>query len=374
MSAPFTEGYSYQDNLLSEYQHKLGHEVTVLTGLVTRDSQGRKITVSPCDKLLNNGVRLIRIDSGNRFCQIIGYIPNIDKILQDLRPDLIFIHGLCSFIPIAAVKYKKTHPKTILVADNHQDKNNFSYNRLPFVILLAVWRRGWKRWASEFNHIYGTTGWRRDFLIEHFGIPAEKTDILLLGVDVDNISSDHDRIRKEVRDNLNIPSDAFVFIHGGKMNANKKTTELVKAFKQLDDASARLILFGTVDGNIKDIFYELVESDCRIIFIGYIESKSVHKYFLAADFSLFPGLHSVLWEEAIGCGLPGLYNSFGQTSHTNICENSISISTDADASQIFLIINKVVSDNEYFFMLKRNAVKAANQLSYYTIAKRSLRK
>lgn len=128
MNAPFTEGYSYQDNLLPEYQQKLGHSVTLVTGLSSRDEKGNAIKVIPCDKILNNGVRLIRLATGNRINKILGYYPKILNLITEIQPDVIFIHGLCNLIPIQAIKYKNDHPKTILVADNHQDK------KTPFTI------------------------------------------------------------------------------------------------------------------------------------------------------------------------------------------------------------------------------------------------
>ncbi len=372
MNAPFTEGYSYQDNLLPEYQQKLGHTVTVLTGIVTRNPDGVKVTTTPCDKIMSNGVRLIRIRPFNKALAIIGYNPRISLIINKIKPDLIFIHGLCCFTPIQAIKYKRNHPNTILVADNHHDKNIFKFNKFPFSSLLKIWKSGWKRWSKHFNHIYGTTSWRRDFAIDYYGVPREKTDVLLLGVDTDNLSVDVDRIRSEIRHELHIEDNEFVFIHGGKMDTGKKTLKVIQSFSELSNPNARLILFGSVGSDIKLHFDQLVAKDSRIRYLNYIKSKLIHKYFYASDFALFPGQHSVLWEEAIGCGLPGLFKSYGNEDHTNICGNSISMSPDADVNDIYDIINNILNSKELYSEMKENALKASRHLSYYEIAKKSI--
>lgn len=374
MSAPFTEGYSYQDNLLSEYQHKLGHIVTVVTGLTTRDSNGKKVITSPCDKIMSNGVRLIRISSGNKILQVLGYTPKIGKIIKEVNPDLIFIHGLCNLTPIQAIRYKKKNPDTILVADNHQDRNIFRYDKFPFSQLLKLWRTGWKTWNKHFNHIYGTTSWRKDFAIKHYGIPEDKADVLLMGVDVDNLTPDKEFVRKEIRSSLGINENAFVFIHGGKMDSGKKTIEVIQSFLLTESKDVRLILFGSVGSDIEDKFDKLIHEDNRIVYIGYIDSKQVHKYFFASDFSLFPGQHSVLWEEAIGCELPGMYMAYSEKDHTDICGNSISIKPKAGVDDIAKIMKDVFHDKEYYVWLKRNAQEASKRMSYYDIAKFSVRK
>ena len=372
MNAPFTEGYSYQDNLLPEYQQKLGHSVTLVTGLSSRDEKGNAIKVIPCDKILNNGVRLIRLATGNRINKILGYYPKILNLITEIQPDVIFIHGLCNLIPIQAIKYKNDHPKTILVADNHQDKKNSLYNKFPFNLLFIIWKKGWNRWIKHFNHIYGTTSWRRDFAIELFGIPKAKADPLLLGVDVDNLSTDREYVRNQIRNKLDIPKDAFVFIHGGKMCSNKKTIEIIQAFSNNRDSNIRLILFGSVSDDIEEGFKNLIQLDRRIKYIGFIESKYVHKFYYASDFALFPGLHSVLWEEAIGCGLPGIFQTYSANDHTNICGNSISMSPDADVNDIYDIINNILNSTELYSEMKENALKASRHLSYYEIAKKSI--
>jgi len=373
MLAPFTEGYSYQDNLLPEYQHKLGHEVAILTTTRQRDSNGKIIIGKPCDYVLDNGVRLIRINAGNKIRCLFSYYPRIKQVLEEIAPDLIFVHGLCQFAPHYAVKYKKKEKSVILKADNHQDKQICKTTGFPFSQMIWFWRQCWKRWISSFDKVYGTTDWRRDFAIEIYGIPHDKTDVLLMGVDSDNLPIDTQSVRQDVRKGLKICDEQFLLIHGGKMDNKKLTIEIMEAFASIEDPHIRLLLFGSVDESIRDKFDHILKSDPRIMYIGYIDSKKVHRYFFAADFGLFPGNHSVLWEESIGCQLPGIFRKYGSSSHTNFCGNSLTIRPNATSSEIANIIRQVVEDKQLYYSLKVAASAAAKQLSYYDVALKSIK-
>lgn len=372
MRATFTEGYTYQDNLLTEYQHKLGHEVIILTTTQCRGADGKISSVPPCDIVMSNGVRLIRILPGNRYKQIIGYNGAIGDIIKDLKPDLIFIHGLSNLIPHQAILYKKKNKDTILVADNHQDSFNSKTNGFPFSQLLFIWRTCWRRWSKYFNHIYGTTSWRRDFAVEYFGIPKDKVDVLMMGADTDKFPDNPNSVRKSIRKDLGISEFDTVFIHGGKMNKNKKTIESIQAFKRLLRDNLKLILFGSISEDIKETFFDEISGISNIIYLGYINSNICHRYFYASDIALFPGLHSVLWEESVACGLPGIYGKYSENDHINICGNCVQLNQSANQLDIANAMQKLIEDKEYFNKMKLAAGEASRYFSYTDIALKSM--
>lgn len=371
MNAPFTEGYSYQDNLLSEYQKKAGHEVTVVTSTKTRDEQGKICTISPCDKVMNNGVRLIRINVKGKLASFLGIYPELTGIINSYSPDFIMIHGLCSFVPVQAIRYKKKNRNCKIIADNHQDTGTTKVKGFPFSQQLFVYRMFWKHWIKNIERVYGTTSWRKQFAHKYYGIPEQKLDTLIMGIDFDRLPKDRAQIRKDIRKELNIDADRFVFVTGGKLDSRKKTLETVRAFNRINDENVVFVIFGSVAPEIKEEFERLVQNDKRIIYIGYIASEKANQYFIASDFGVFAGRHSVLWEEAIGCGLPCLFKKYEEHDHTNVCDNCIRL-VESTEDTIFEQMNKVLNDNEYYKKLKRNSEKAAETFSYHAIAKKSV--
>ena len=136
MNAPFTENYSYQDNLLTEYQHKQGHEILIVTTTRTRNSNGEIVNVEPGKKVLDNGTVLLRMELPNKIFTVFGIYPKLTKIMESYIPDMVFIHGLCSCISSQAINYKKKHPKTHIVADNHQDLGTTKVKGFPFAWVM----------------------------------------------------------------------------------------------------------------------------------------------------------------------------------------------------------------------------------------------
>ncbi len=371
MGAPFTEGYTYQDNLLSEYQAKLGHEVTVLTTTRTRDANGHITEAAPEDKLLANGVRLIRLKTPGKICQFLGLYPGVSHVIENIAPDFIFIHGLASFVPGAVVRYKQKHPAVRIVADNHQDYNNTYIQRFPYNLQLWFFRQKWRNWINSVEKVYGTTSWRKTFAQKFYGIPAEKLGTLVLGIDSDRLPANLAEVRQRIRKELGIPQDAFVFVTGGKLGNYRCILESLNAFMAIPDESARFLLFGAVLSDVKSEFDRIVSKDSRIIFIGYQNSHEIHNFFIASDFGVFPGLHSVLWEEAIGCGLPCLFRKFEEQDHTEICENCVRIPSP-DVDSIHSVLLHVLHDHRCYKKMKRQSQFAAKEYSYHAIAKKSL--
>lgn len=371
MGAPFTEGYTYQDNLLPEYQHKIGHDVTIITSILQRGQNGKVEKGNIENRILNNGVRLIRIKTGNKIRRIAGVYPDICNILDDLRPDLIYVHGLASHIPAYAIQYKKKHTNVHLIADNHQDEGTTYTDKFPFNFLIKYFKLRWRLWIKYFDKIYGVTSWRVRFAHELYGIPESKLDTLIMGIDEDKIPSDKLAVRKQIRQELQITDGTFVFITGGKLDHHKKTLETLRAFSELKQDNVRLLVFGTPLMDIKEEFNRLVKADKRIINLGYVDSKFIHRYFLASDFGLFPGRHSVLWEEAIGCGLPCLFKQYEEHDHTDVNGNCIRMENFTE-NDIYVIMMHLLSDYPYYQKMKKAAVDAAPLFSYRAIAEKSL--
>ena len=371
LSSPFTEGYSYQDNLLSEYQAKLGHEATVLTATRTRDAEGKIVETAPGEKVLANGVKLIRIKFHGKLFALFGIFPGVKKVIEAIAPDFIFIHGLATFAPRAAVAYRHKPPLVCIVADNHQDDFNTAVGRFHVRLQVSLFRSMWKKWIRAVSRVYGTTGWRAEFARRVYGIPEEKTDVLFTGCTEKYTEELCSKTRCDVRSELGVSENAFVFIHGGKLNSGKRTLEVMKAFSEMQVPGAKLVLFGSVGRDIADSFEKLLKSNSDIIHLGMLPGSEVHRYLLAADFGLFPGGHSTLWEESIGSGLPCLFRNYGGEMHLDRCGNAV-IVDDPGQNELAECMNKVLNDRDFYRALLSGARKLAPEFFYGSIAEKSL--
>jgi glycosyltransferase involved in cell wall biosynthesis len=42
----------------------------------------------------------------------------------------------------------------------------------------------------------------------------------------------------------------------------------------------------------------------NIIYVGWVKPGEIYQYYMASDVAVYPGGQSVLWQQAIACGLP----------------------------------------------------------------------
>jgi 1,2-diacylglycerol 3-alpha-glucosyltransferase len=87
---------------------------------------------------------------------------------------------------------------------------------------------------------------------------------------------------------------------------------------------------------------------------------------------VFPGTHSVLWEQACACGIPGIFKSWEVMHHVDVGGNAMFLSEDTK-DEIASKIKYLYSNTDQLNRMKTVAKeKAVAMFSYYEIAKRSI--
>lgn len=319
-NAPYNDYWGYQENLLPKYQKILGHEVVLIVPNLMHKDGG--IVETDCnDYKLDDGVRVIRLPIKKYKSKIwtnLNTRLEVYELLKKLHPDLIFFHGLVSTTIYDVVKYKKRiNNNCVIVQDNHLDENIGKINnKWKKVIIRGFHRNHVKRTIKHVKRVYGVTPWRKAYAEKFFNVPKEKTDVLIMGADDEKIDFAHrDQIRSKIREAYSISPKEFLIVTGGKIDAKKNITQLMRACSGFDDI--KLLVFGNVHDSIKDEFYSLVKNNSNIIYIGWIDADKVYDYFFAADLVFFPGQHSVLWEQACASKVPCVFEKWGGMEHVN---------------------------------------------------------
>lgn len=324
-NAPYNDNWGYQDNLLPKYQRKAGHDVAVIVTTQTH-RDGRVVEIDPDDYVTDDGVRVIRLKKksySNRVLTFWFAKLEVYPYLEEIRPDLVFFHGLSSITIYDAVRYKKKrNPNCVIVRDSHVDYNNcVKLTGIKKILLQGMERYFVRSTMPYVSRVYGVTPWRKQFAEEYFRVPPEKTDVLIMGADDELLNiGEKDRLRAEVRKQYGISDSDFLVVTGGKIDGAKKIDLLMEVCAELD--GVKLLVFGNVSDDIREKFDELCASTDRITYIGWVDSGDVYRYFFAADLVCFPGGHSVMWEQACASKVPCLFKKWDGMEHLNNGGNS----------------------------------------------------
>ena len=295
------------------------------------------------------------------------------EAIEKTNPDILFIHG-CQFMDMdIVVKYLKKHPNVTVYVDNHADFSNSAKNWVSFTFLHKIL---WKHCAHIINpytkKFYGVLPARVDFLKNVYGIASDKVELLVMGADDEKVEEAlQPRSRDEIREKYSIADDDFLIITGGKIdNFKKQILYLMEAVNKLQNEKVKLIVFGSTIPELKEKVEGLVSPYTQ--YIGWVQSDQTDKYYAASDLVVFPGRHSVFWEQVAGLGKPMICKSWEGTKHVDLGGNVIFLEQDS-ADEIYKIVKDLVNNPEKYQKMKDVAEREGMKtFSYLDIAKRSL--
>jgi hypothetical protein len=375
LNSVYTDGWTYQDEMLSKFHKRLGYDVTVLTSHFIYDDKGNIVWDDRDTYINDDGVKVCRLSmkGKNDFSRKLMHFENFYQVLVDEKADIFFVHGV-NFTDISLlVKYIKENPSVSVYVDNHGDFSNSGTNWISKNILHGmIWKHYSKKLEPYVKKFYGVTPSRVDFFKEMYGTPADKTELLVMGVDDDEVTKAlSEENRKAIRRKFNIADDDFLIITGGKIDIPKKQTiNLMKAVNNSDNEKVKLIVFGSVIDELKDKVNAEISDKCQ--YIGWIDSKETLNYYGAADLVVFPGRHSVFWEQVTGIGKPMICKYWEGTTHVDLGGNVKFLYKDT-VEELTKVLNTVINSPEEYNHMKTVAEeKGMKVFSYSQIAKYSI--
>lgn len=365
-TSAFSEKYAYQENLLAHYHRKMGHEVTIIAPIYSSVNLDETEPVG--ERWLEDGAKLIRVPSliSNKSIYLhLLLVKGLKRTILGERPDLIFVHAVGCFSFWCLSEIKNRLPNVKIVIDNHADAINslhspitrflhkvlYRYALVPSLIKVTDW-------------FYGVTPSRCDFLRDVYGVPQEKIRLLVMGADDESMSLDRkDQIRKEIRERYGIKKNDFLVVTGGKIDRLKNIHSLAHAINSLGRENVKLLIFGKIEDDMRSVFDK--EKSSLIIEVGWIKSDKVYEFFYAADLIVFPGLHSVLWEQAVASKTPCAFSKMDGFDHLNVNDNCIFMD-GKESSYYENMIASLVDNPRRYVSLKENAASPKVDSFHYS--------
>lgn len=371
----FTDGMAYQENCLPNYQKKVWNaEVVIVAGQYKLEMGTNKSVIEPIgESICENGIRLLRIHSTkNKLARKFAYYPTLLKTLENEKPDYIFAHLVQSISLPALKKYKKKHPEVKIFADSHADYINSAHNWISKNILhKIIWKNVLNFSLDSIEMVYGVLPARVDFLKQVYKLPENKVQLLLMGAEDDKIHAElAAEYRMQIRKKLAIAESDFVIITGGKIDPKKNIKILTDVLSVLNLEKIKLIIFGKANEEMKE-YIETIQEEAYVRYVGWLSSEEMYKYFHASDLAVFPGTHSVIWEQAVGTGLPGIYRRWEGIEHIDRGGNIEFINGESE-EELRTIIQKISCNSEKYAEMKEKAEAVKSDFLYSNIALKSL--
>lgn len=387
-----TDGWGYQDNLLPKYHKRMGADVTVVTSHFIWNNNG-KLDKDLRNKYVNDdGVLVKRLDShakdaNDRFAKY----PKLFETLEEEKPDVIFLHDMQRPYAKIVAKYVKQHMGVTLYADNHADYSNSATNLLSkYILHRVIWKYYVKKLLPYTKRFYGVLPARVDFINELYGIPKEKCELLIMGADDDLVDiGNAKKSIDSVHEMHGIKKSDFLIVTGGKIDmAKRQTLFLMKAVNCLNKkidchvnkihnkgdvkkyTSLKLLVFGSVDQCLKEEFDFLCGEYVK--YVGWLTSSETYKYIGASDLVVYPGRHSVLWEQTVAQGKPMIVKYWDGTTHVDIGGNVKYLYRDC-VEEIQSILMNILTTDIYIKMFEAAEQDAKRGFLYSNIARQCVR-
>lgn len=374
----FPDGFAYQENMLPKFHKQQGHDVEVIASLVTFDGHGNPSLMEKPSSYLNEyGIPVTRLDykAPKKLFSVLRRYEGFKSALEKANPDVIFVHG-CQFLDIDIVaRYASAHKNVRVFVDNHADFLNSATNPLSrYVLHGVIWKHCAKLIEPYAEKFYGVLPCRVDFLKDVYGLPPEKCELLVMGADDDAVNEivENDT-RNKIREKNGVKDDEFLIVSGGKINGYRpETLYLLEAVTKLNNPKVKLIVFGRVADEFAEKFDELCKSE-QITFVGWLDAKTTYSYISAADLVVYPGLHSVMWEQTVALGVPCIFRKLDGVNHVDIGGNAV-FADDVTVDGLLRLLTDIadINSEKYKNMLIAARGERRKGFLYGTIAAESI--
>lgn len=303
LSCFYYDGFSYQENLLPRQNIVDGHETIIIASTESIDKQG-KITFLGKDKYQgSDGCLVYRVPYSKSLPPLIRpkvrSYEGVYEILKDFKPDVVYFHGISAYELLVLKKYKRLNPDAKIIVDVHSDANNSGTNWISKYFLHKFFYRSiFQMTLPVIDKIFCISMECMDFAIEEYGAPKEKTEFYPLGGDC--LEDDEYNVRrKNMREKLNINDEKILILQTGKINKKKKAVEALSQFIQVKSDKFRYVIAGTLDEDVKDDIMDIIKTDKRIKYIGWVDSNEMKDYLCASDLYMQPGSQSATMQQSL---------------------------------------------------------------------------
>lgn len=363
LASHYTEGMTYQDNMLAQQCIKDGHEIYYIADTKCY-CNGRLVKVEE-EKKVSEGVHLYRVEYDfiiNRFfSEKLCGCKKIYKILEQITPDILFLHGSNTIAVREITKYLKRNPKVKFFVDSHADYYTSGKNLLSRMVLhRVIYRVTVNRCLKYTDKLFCISVNCMKFAEKMYRIPKNRLEFYPLGGEVFDEEVLNER-RLLIRKKYNWSDTDVIFLQAGKIDAAKCLLESLNEFVKFSCSNWKYIVVGRLDTEIESRLKKLQNYDARIIYLGWKNGQDVLDCLTGCDVYLQPGKVSALAQNAICMGAAVALRNFGDYK-VIMNDNGWLLDQPEDVYQVFRDILEAKVDLK---ILQKKSYKRAQELLSY---------
>jgi len=230
-------------------------------------------------------------------------------------------------------------------------------------ILNFVEKLTYKSATKVYPNSYGL----QEIIVQNHLAKPEKLKVIANGssngINTQYFSTSHftESDRQELKVQLNISPDDFVFIFVGRLVGDKGINELVEAFKSLpkDLSDSKLLLVGNEEPELDPLKKETqkeIRQNQNIITTGWVDD--VRPYFAIADALVFPSYREGFPNVVLQAGameLPGIVTDINGCNEIITHQYNGLIIPPKNTIELQKAMEKMLIDNALYIQMKKNA-------------------
>lgn len=366
LSCFYIDGYNYQENVLPRINKEDGHDVRIIASTATFTDHMDIGYVEPSEYVTEYGVPIKRLAykkiGPDAVTGRIRIYPGLYEEIAAFKPDVILAHSLAFWSALDVIRYKKDHPEVKFYADTHTAAYNSGRNWITLHLLHRGLYRSVIQKALPYLEKYLYVGAAaREFDHENYGVPYEMMEYYPLGGNLLEESA-YQAHRAARRGELQLADGELLLIHSGKLDALKRTEELLKAFAAVPELKAKLAVIGSISDDMKPVLEPLMAADDRVVYLGWKSASDLLEYLCACDLYCQPGSVSATLQNAVCYGSPVM--AYPHLPYTEELDygNILWVETQADMEKVF---SDLAADKTDLEVLRKGSERCARELLDY---------
>mgnify|MGYP002621643590 CR=1 FL=1 len=342
LASHFTIGMLYQENQMIDCQRADGHDVTIITDRWHYE-QGELVKGPEEDTIMDNGARLIRLELDRILCselwtEKIQKSHKVKGLIEEIQPDTILFHGMCGYEIMTAAEYCSKHEDCLLFMDCHEDYSDSARTFLSKTFYKVIHGHYISKAMPQVDKVLYIGADMKKWMNDLYVIPDEKQEFLAPGGTI-YTAEQQKNARLDIIKEYELPQDAIIMAHSGKLAAPKRTVELLRAFKKVPDPRMVLFIFGSIPEDMEDTIRPLIDADDRVHFMGWKVNKEIEEFLAGVDLYCQPGSQSSTFETAMCAGCANMaypFDSYTDDNYTDCnFENYFFVETEEDIEKVF---------------------------------------